>query len=691
MPADTHIQPYAFVVVLNATSLEVCAVSENLLEYVGGDAGAVIGKPATDLFPSSTLDQVRKNRHRRVPFPAALPSTGPVAWGNRQVIPFFVGDLLVLEVEPVVDPPRPFDREVALRSVSEGLAAARDLPEVLDYVCAAIAELVGLDRVVVYPFEDSGPGVSGHTFNNGTLASLPHLRFQPEFFPGEEGYRLPDQESVFACVVTGTPDVPMVGDPGPAAPAITHRLGCRTPYPVPAPYPRESGVATAVRIVLSVGGKPWGVVVGAAQRTIRLDYQFRTFLHLMGTLAGQSITFHIVDRVGRHALQSDLTRSRLREFIAAAPTLVEGLTGAAPSLLEYIGGTSGAAVVVGDRLVVMGSTPPEEEVGKLLQWAGDLEEGQAIYASDQLETSYATDGRLRATAAGALLVPLNSRRTEWIAWFRPGVAARRAYSKPWTSGQLEAATELQSFVRYIVMERSSQLRRITQQLKAAHTDMEDFSYMVSHDLRAPLRAIDGFAEILLEDYGQGIDEEGRELIQVIQYNAARMNQFIADVLELSRIGRAKLIVNEIEVGPLVDEAVREVAKQEGISAKVDVAPNLPLLRGDRQQLGVVFRQLISNAVKFSAAELPPRIGVGFRRGTGRGEGEFFISDNGIGIPPLHHQRIFGMFHRLVTQEEYGGNGVGLAIVRRIIHRHNGEIRIESSTNEGATFLFYTNL
>ncbi len=717
MPADNHIQPYAFVVVLQTPALEIQAASQNLLDYLGEDAGAVIGKPATVLFSETLLQTVVRNQHHRVPVPQPISDdTSPVAWGRRQVIAFFVNEQIVLELEPVEATPVTFDREVALHAITTGFSESQRINKLLDYLCAAVAEYIELDRVLVYQFEEKGQGVVRNEYNNGKFPSLLGIMFRPDDYP-PEGFRLHAEESVLAFCADHAADTAMMGEVGAAANIINYRLGCRTPYPVLRQFAEESGIQTLVSVAIFVDGKPWGVLFGHSRNTITLNYQLRTFLHLVGTLASQTIAFRIVDKVRQRVLQSDVFRSRLREVIASAPNLIEGLTGTEHSVMHYINDATGAAVLVEDRLIPMGVTPPEAEIRKLLLWARDLEDGQSVWSTHHLEAVYATDGRLRKSASGLILVPLNLSRTEWIAWFRPekieeitfgsledsmivnlsqfrfnqNIEVRRGYSLHWSTNQLKAAAELQSFIRDVIMERYSQLRRINQQLSTAYSEMEDFSYMVSHDLRAPLRGIDGFAEILLEEYGKGIDEDGRELIQVIQHNAARMNQFIADILELSRVGRAKIFVNQLDVATIVREVVEEISSKTGEKVEVRVLPDLPPLIGDAIQMRVVFNHLISNAVKFSRLRERPEVSIGFRPTPQGKDGEFYISDNGIGISTQHQQRVFGMFNRLVTPEEYPGNGVGLAIVRRIISRHHGDIRIESSAGKGATFLFYTNL
>ncbi len=717
MPADNKIQSYAHVVVLDAASLRIRALSDNVQQITGGDAGALLGEPATSLFSQSLLDELPINRARRVPLPQRIGSDGPIDWGQRQLIPFFYAETIVLEIEPYLQNELgSLDREVALNDITEDLLEAVDLDELLDLVCRKLAGYLRFNRIITYQFEDGGTGLVRNEYTDGRLPSMLGLRYRPFDF-SEEGYRLHERETVLNFSISAIPFVSVRGDLDGGEEAINYHLGCRTPSPSFERFMVESKFKTLLSIAIVVDGNPWGMLFGHTIPETKLDYQLRTFAHLIGTLTGQNIAYRLLEELRQRLLTSDVVRSRLRERIAGAPSMSEGLLGEDPSLLDYLPDTSGAAVHIEDQLSTLGSTPSEDHILGIVSWARTTMDTQQDYlALTNLAERY-PGVDLHGLAAGILFLPLNASRSEWVIWFRPerveeilygssaaehpaGGAARyepvresrRGYATPWTAAQLRAATELQTFVRDVVMERYTHLRRVNEQLKTAYAEMEDFSYMVSHDLRAPLRGIDGFAEILLEDYGTGIGEGGKELIHTIQYNAARMNQFIADILELSRVGRAKLIVNELDVPRLVEEAVKEVNQQMGLNATVHIDRPLPTIRGDREQLAVVFRQLISNAIKYSALRADPQIDVGFRpHPHRRQQGEFYVSDNGIGIAPQHQQRVFGMFNRLVTQEEYAGNGVGLAIVRRIVKRHHGEVRIESSPGRGTTMLFYTDL
>ena len=457
------------------------------------------------------------------------------------------------------------------------------------------------------------------------------------------------------------------------------------------------------------------MIFGHAREPLYLNHQLRTFAHLVGTLTGQALAYRAFNVTHRRLLASEYIRTRIRENLASADSLVEGLQRADPSLVDLIPDTTGAAVQLDGELVTMGITPPAEEIRRLLTWARTKVGSREVFATDNLTSQYPSDRSLAASAAGVMFIPLNIRCTEWIAWFRrehpekvlfgsrkesesseeggrrfdATVEIRRGYSIPWSEENIETARDLQSYIRDVVMERYGQLTRINHRLQTAYEELESFSYTVSHDLRAPLRGIDGFAEILMEDYGPQISVEGKHLIQVIQQNAARLNQFITDILELSRVGRVSLSITDNSVRALVDDAVKVLQAHSDRKIKVTVKEPLPPIRGDARLLTMVFRHLLSNAVKYSAGAPEPHIEIGYRRVNDFGDGEYYVSDNGIGIDEAHQERVFGMFNRLVTQEDYAGNGVGLTVTRRILTRHNGEIRIESSAGEGATFLFYT--
>jgi signal transduction histidine kinase len=225
----------------------------------------------------------------------------------------------------------------------------------------------------------------------------------------------------------------------------------------------------------------------------------------------------------------------------------------------------------------------------------------------------------------------------------------------------------------------------TTQLEAANKELEAFAYSVSHDLRAPLRAIDGFSKFVLEDYEKKLDTEGRRLLNLIRTNTQKMDQLITDLLALSRVTRCELNYSDIDMTQMATSMFEELPipdVRDKTSLKVEP---LPEGYADPTFMRQVWTNLISNAVKFSSKEKEPRIKISGR--TENGFNVYCVKDNGVGFNPEYAHKLFGVFQRLHKSDDFEGTGVGLAIVQRIIHRHGGTVWAEGEERKGATFYF----
>jgi PAS domain S-box-containing protein len=224
----------------------------------------------------------------------------------------------------------------------------------------------------------------------------------------------------------------------------------------------------------------------------------------------------------------------------------------------------------------------------------------------------------------------------------------------------------------------------TRALQEVNKELESFTYSFSHDLRAPLRAVHGYAQILTEDYQSKLDREGVRLLESLKYNARRMGHLVDDLLAFSRIGKVSLSEGRIDVTSLVKSVAHELNTAENKRARLVVHP-LGIAGADNRLLRQVFQNLISNALKYSSNKEAPEIEVGVKEING--ECTWFVKDNGAGFDMAYYNKLFGVFERLHGQEEFDGTGVGLAIVQRIVQRHGGRIWAEGKTGEGATFYF----
>ena len=228
----------------------------------------------------------------------------------------------------------------------------------------------------------------------------------------------------------------------------------------------------------------------------------------------------------------------------------------------------------------------------------------------------------------------------------------------------------------------------TLELQAANHELEAFSYSVSHDLRAPLRAVDGYARILAKNYAAALDAEGRRLLEVVRSEAGRMGELIDDLLAFSRLSRQPLNSQDVDLGALAQTVFGRCAAQAPGRQFEFILPSLPPVRGDAAMLRQALENLLSNAVKYTRTRPVARIELGVAPDAGDpGLVTFFVRDNGVGFDMKYAHKLFGVFQRLHGEEEFEGTGVGLALVQRILHRHGGKVWAEARLDEGATFFF----
>ena len=232
---------------------------------------------------------------------------------------------------------------------------------------------------------------------------------------------------------------------------------------------------------------------------------------------------------------------------------------------------------------------------------------------------------------------------------------------------------------------SESLEEKARELEEVNKDLEGFAYSVSHDLRAPLRAIDGFSGMVLAQYADKLDDEGRRLLNVVRDNTRKMGRLIDDILAFSRMGRLGMALSEVNMDGLAREVLEELRPgYDGRDLTVEISL-LPPAQGDRAMLRQVWVNLLANAIKFTSHKASAAVQVGsYSAGT---EHVYFIKDNGAGFDMQYADKLFGVFQRLHGDEEFEGTGIGLAIVKRIITRHGGRVWAEGRVNEGATVYF----
>ena len=314
---------------------------------------------------------------------------------------------------------------------------------------------------------------------------------------------------------------------------------------------------------------------------------------------------------------------------------------------------------------------------------GDLSLGEAPYteADSRAWLRAAASGpqmfewKARDKAGRVFWVEVNMRRASIGGADRILVVAREITGRKQAEEQISRLND----------ELENRVQQRTAELAQANKELESFSYSVSHDLRSPLRAIDGYARILEEEHGGALDGEGRRVCAVIRSNAERMDHLINDLLSFSRMGRVELQPSEIDMNGLVRSVLEELTQLEADDRLEVRVAELPAASGDAAVMRQVWMNLLSNALKFSSKQATIRLEVG--ASADAREVVYTVRDNGVGFDMAHAGKLFGVFQRLHTEAEFPGTGVGLAIVKRGVQRHGGRVWAEGRPGAGAAFFF----
>lgn len=275
-------------------------------------------------------------------------------------------------------------------------------------------------------------------------------------------------------------------------------------------------------------------------------------------------------------------------------------------------------------------------------------------------------------------VPIIPReRVEQIMAFQVQLAQMLAASGLMRLRRIEAEADL------LELNRGLELR--SRQLESANKELEEFSYSISHDMRTPLRAIDGFSKILIEEHGARLDDEGRRMLRVVRENARHMGRLIDDILQFLRLGKRKMEGEGLDLASLAQDVFAELSAAAPARRMRLMVQSLPAAWGDREMIRQALRSLLSNAIKFSAAQAETMIELG--GAAEKEENTYYVKDRGVGFDMRYADKLFKVFERVHPTGQYEGTGIGLAIVKRIVERHGGRVWAEGRVGEGATFYF----
>lgn len=731
------IQPHGLLLVLRADNLDIVQVSHNVREWLERSPQDLLGKPLSsllDLEQMVTVKQCLAGEFDHLnPLDLCILRDQDAIWFDGIV--HQLNDLVLLELEPKQTPEKPdfFAFYQQVRGTITKIQKTRTLREMSQVVVSEVRRITGFDRVMVYRFDADGAG-SVIAEDTHLTPSYLDLRYPATDIPQQARHlytlnwlRLIPDASYQPVGLTPSEN-PLTGALDLSGSVL------RSVSPLHLEYLQNMGVAASMSVSLMQDQQLWGLIACHHTTPRHVPYTVRTACEFIG----QVMSVELVNKIANEDLDYKMALKSLQtsfvESLSQSQHLIEGLVQLESKLLNLVSAT-GAVVCTADRCTCIGQTPPEAVLPDLLNWLKPQLQHN-LFQTASLPKLYPEVAAFRETVSGLLALEISKVHQTYILWFRPEVlqtvhwggnpnklvevqvdgtvqlSPRKSFERwqetvsgcslPWKPCELEIVAELRSLIVGIVLRQADELASMNVELQRSNEELDSFAYIASHDLKEPLRGIHNYANFLMEDYGEVLNEDGVAKLQTLVRLTQRMEDLINSLLHFSRLGRAELMWQTVHLDDLLHQVIATLnmaRPQHPIEFRIPRP--LPTLECDRAQVSELLTNLISNAIKYN--DKPERwIEIGYCEApatddlatTGSPESEaaqpviFYIRDNGIGICTDYHDQIFQIFRRLHGRDEFGGGtGAGLTIARKIVERHGGKIWLESSSGQGSTFYF----
>ncbi|MFD0748713.1 ATP-binding protein [Mucilaginibacter calamicampi] len=618
----------------------------------------------------------------------------------------------LLEFEPTLSDLKTDVQKMIGRSISEMLAD-KDINNLLVNTASQIKTVIGYDRVMIYRFAADGHGEVVSEAKNDELEPWLGLHYPASDIPKQarELYKL-NLTRLIADVYTTPSKIVSTRQYSQQPLDLTHSQ-LRAVSPIHIEYLKNMGVHSSFSISLMYKGELWGLVACHNYSPRFIDYKARESSKLIGQILSSALEFR-QDEANKH-LQERFTANvdALSKLMLKYNSIEEALTEQNITIIDAVD-ARGAVLTYEGHTAKLGTTPDDDQIKQLLSWI-KINVTETFYCTNELPDVYPEAAAFKHVASGVMVLTLSHELSEYIIWFKPEhietitwagnpekaaevsadgtmkISPRKSFeawsqqvsskSQPWLDEEIKSAMRLKAEVSYAINQKAGAIRMLNERLKQAYEELDTFSFTISHDLKNPLSTIKGYAQMLTRD--SSMQPRALETLNRISNRVDKMNSMINEVLDYSRIGRQDIVPVEVDLSTIINEHIRDL--KIGYNAdnlKVHIG-KMPVVQGDPVMLSQVFANLLSNAIKYSMEQPQPAIHIEGREE--ETEVIYSIKDNGVGIDIKQLPRIFELFKRMDNVQHIEGSGVGLAIVKRIVEKHNGKIWVDSSLGKGSTF------
>ena len=700
--------------VLQASANCEAALNSQMKTIIGSPLDSVLGIGLTDIINSTVTGPGAPRYITRLSLPASASASASDGSLFYDIVAHQRDGGIIVELEQItagetelIDAYSPIEEFLASRTDDGGLLG------LATSAARVIRRVTNFDRVLVYRFNESWNGKVIAEDRNETLPSYLGLSFPASDIPKQarELYRANRIRLIADADYSPVSIVPEL-NPVTDCPLDLSFSTLRSVSPVHLEYMRNMGTMASMSFSLLRDGELWGMISCHNKLPRHTSFQRRAACDLLCQILSLQLGSQERNEEAQRLNFLQRVQAQLLRHMTESPQFIDGLLENAHDLL-VLTGSQGAAILFEQGCHLIGNTPTEDQVREIGAWLH--KKSTEVFYTDCLSEVWPRAEAMREVASGLLSVSISKLTGSYVLWFRPElvtaivwggepdktsstgqrISPRKSFeawkqivelhSSPWRSSEIAAATELRNSIVGIVLRSAEEIAQLNAELERSNKELEAFSYSVSHDLRAPLRHIAGYADLLREVSSASLNEKALRYLNTINESAEFAGTLVDNLLHFSRVGRARLEMMPVNLEQLVRDLVREFDKELGGRRIQWTISPLPTVEGDVILLQVVWRNLLDNAVKYTRDRAVATIEVGFEK-TGR-EFVFFVRDNGTGFDMKYADKLFGVFQRLHKMEDFGGTGIGLANVRRIVARHGGRTWAVGETDKGATFYF----
>lgn len=713
------IQAHGFLVAINSKSYAISYISENTAAFIGKKAEYFLGKSVNELEKFLNISGEEKQltdllnlaKHSKN-FDSINPYQISINQTNYNILLSISNEEIILEFEPAASD-LDFDVQKTIgRSVSE-ILSGKNLNTLLENAAFEIKKIILYDRVMIYKFNEDGHGEVVAEVKNDDLEPFFGLHYPATDIPKQarELYKknltrlIADVNSNSSAIITFNDE---------NEPLNLTDSALRAVSPIHIQYLKNMGVQSSFSISLMDKGELWGLVACHNYSPRFIDYKSRDASKLIGQILSSALEYRQEEENTEKQHSIENAANELSKYIKLDNYISDALT-SHPINIKDLTLASGAALVFNNTITRIGETPDEDQIKEIIVWLKNHMH-DTVYYTHRFPEVFLPAKNFSNIASGILACMLSKELNELIIWFKPEqlksitwagnpekpveidenglmqLSPRKSFeawteivkytSERWSNKEVKTVIEIREEIMDSINRKANEIRLLNDRLQLAYDELDTFSYTISHDLRTPLSAIKSYSELLVAT-NKSLDDSAKKILGRVILGADKMNFLIKEILHYSRVGRADFEFSKINMQLLLQEIKNEVVsalKPENLELTIG---ETPVILGDKIMISQVFTNLLNNAVKYSAHSNPAKVKV--EGVITKDETTYSVADNGVGIDVNYYSRVFELFKRMDNVKDYEGTGVGLAIVKRIVEKHNARIWFESQLGVGTVF------